>query len=323
MPRLPRRSILEERHALALEDPVADADTNPLTALSDALADAVEIAGRSIVTVAARRRLPATGIAWEAAGVVVTADHVLEREDDITVVLPGGGEVKATIAGRDPGSDLAVLRLADTTLVPIERGPAVRPGHLVLALGRAGEGLPMASFGVVSAVGGQWRTFTGGTVAGFVRSDTTFYPGFSGGPLVDGRGRAAGINSSRLGRGGGLTIPIAAAETIVESLLRQGRLKRGYLGIGSQPTALPASLVAKANGQETGLLIVGVEPGSPADAAGLLVGDILLRLGDISATATEMLQSALGPESVGQPLAIAVLRGGEPTIVTVTVGERE
>jgi S1-C subfamily serine protease len=164
------------------------------------------------------------------------------------------------------------------------------------------------------------RTFTGGTVA--ASSAATLPSTRLSRPLVDVR-PAAGINSSRLGRGGGLTIPIAAAETIVESLLRQGRLKRGYLGIGSQPTALPATLVAKANGQETGLLVVGVEPGSPADAAGLLVGDILLRLGDISATATEMLQAALGSESVGQPLAIAVLRGGEPTIVTVTVGERE
>jgi len=301
---------------------VADASTNPLAALSDALADAVERAGRSIVTVAARRRLPATGIAWGADGVIVTADHVLEREDDITVTLPGGAETKATIAGRDPGSDLAVLRVSGATVEPIERGPAVRPGHLVLALGRAGDGMPMASFGVVSAVGGQWRTFTGGTVAGFLRSDTTFYPGFSGGPLVDSEGRAVGINSSRLGRGGGLTIPIAAATSIVDALLSQGRLKRGYLGIGSQPTPLPDALAAKAHGQASGLLVVGVEPGSPAELGGLLVGDILLRLGETTVSGTEALQGALGPETVGQPMAIALLRGGEPATVTVTVGER-
>lgn len=297
--------------------------TNPLAALSDALANAVEKAGCSIVTVAARRRLAATGVAWAADGVIVTADHVIERDDDITITLPDGTEAKATVAGRDPGSDLAVLRITGATLTPIEHGPAVRPGHLVLALGRAGEGLPMASFGVVSALGGTWRTFTGGSVEGFIRSDTTFYPGFSGGPLVDAEGRAVGINSSRLGRGSGLTIPLAAVAGIVDALVRQGRLKRGYLGIGSQATRLPDALAAKVGGQESGLLVVGVESGSPADAGGLLVGDILLKLGELAMTGTEALQGALGPDTVGKPLTIAVLRGGEPASITVTVGERE
>ncbi|MER3420648.1 MAG: signal protein PDZ, partial [Chloroflexota bacterium] len=149
----------------------------------------------------ARRHIPASGIVWQP-GVILTCDHVLERDEDITITTPQGRELPARLAGRDPGSDLAVLRVETTDLTPAEPTPdgSARVGHLVLAVGRPGNG-PMASFGVISAVGGPWRSFRGGVVEGYIRSDTTFYPGFSGGPLVDTAGRAVGINSSRLGRG--------------------------------------------------------------------------------------------------------------------------
>ncbi len=294
--------------------------TNPLVQLSDGLADAVARAGESTVRVSARRRFPASGIAWSA-DIVVTADHVIEDEDNIRIGLPNGNETTATLAGRDPGTDLAVLRVAGGGLTPIERADPVRPGHLVLAVGRPSSE-PMASFGVVSAVGGPWRSFRGVQVEGYIRSDTTFFPGFSGGPLVTADGRVAGINSSRLWRGSGLTLPIAAIEPIVEALLSGGRLRRGYLGIGSQAIRLPESLAAKAGGQETGLLIVGVEPGSPADKAGVLVGDILVRMADTATTDTDDLQGLLGPQSVGKPTPATILRGGEPVTLTITVGER-
>ncbi|MCK9520541.1 MAG: S1C family serine protease [Dehalococcoidia bacterium] len=297
-------------------------ETNPLVQLSDGLADAVAKAGASTVLVAARRRIPASGVAWSA-DVVVTADHVIEDDENIVIGLPDGREAKATLAGRDPGSDLAVLRVEGGGLAPAERAHVVRPGHLVLAVGRPGRGEPMASFGVVSTVGGPWRTFRGGQVEGYIRSDTTFFPGFSGGPLVTAAGQVAGINSSRLWRGSGLTIPVAAAEPIVEALLSGGRLRRGYLGIGSQATRLPEALAAKAGGQASGLLIVGVEPGSPADQAGLLVGDILVRMGESAIAETDDLQAVLGPQSVGKPTPAHILRGGEPVALTVTVGERQ
>jgi S1-C subfamily serine protease len=182
----------------------------------------------------------------------------------------------------------------------------------------------MASFGVIGAVGGEWRTFRGGTVGGYIRSDVTFFPGFSGGPLVDGEGRVIGLNSSRLGRGSGLTIPSAAVSRIVEQLLKGGRIRRGYLGIGSQPVRIPGPLAAKlGREQETGLLIVGVEPGSPADEGGLLVGDILVAFGGTPLRDTDDLQAQLGTDSVGQARVVSVLRGGEPRELTVTVGERE
>ncbi|MFN0145026.1 MAG: S1C family serine protease [Dehalococcoidia bacterium] len=299
------------------------ADTTTLTQLSDSLADAVERAGASTVTVNARRRFGASGLIWSADGVIVTADHVVERDEKLTVTLPDGSDLPATIVGRDPGSDIAVLRVAKTGLTPIAHAGEARVGHMALAVGRPGEGGPMASLGVVSAIGGAWRSSRGATIEGYLRSDTTFYPGFSGGPLVNGAGAVLGLNSSRLGRGAGLTIPIAAVSTIVEMILKGGHVKRGYLGIGSQAVRLPAAAVAKVGGQETGLLVVGVEPGSPADTAGLLLGDILVRFGETVLVDTDDLHSALGPASVGKSVAAGILRGGEPKDINVTVGERK
>ena len=299
--------------------------TTVLTELSDALANAVAKAGASTVMVNARRRIPASGVAWSTDGVVVTSDHVVEREEDITIGLPDGSAVKGQLAGRDPGSDIAVIRIDAGKVPAAQLAPEPsRIGHLVLAVGRPTEGDVMASFGVVGAVGGQWRTSRGGTVEGYIRSDVTFYPGFSGGPLVDGEGRIVGINSSRLGGGAGLTIPAAAVGQIVEQLLKGGKIRRGYLGIGSQPVRIPAAIAAKlSRQQETGLLVVGVETGSAAEKGGLLVGDILVAFGETPLQDTDDLQTQLGPDSVGQPRQVAILRGGEPKTLTVTVGERE
>lgn len=296
-----------------------------LTRLSDALAGAVEKAGAATVMVDARQRFPASGVIWTPDGTVVTSDHVIERDDNIRIGLAGGQTVQARLVGRDPGSDLAVLKIegapAAAELAP---AGAAKVGHFVLAVGRPTEGDVMASFGVIGAVGGPWRTFRGMTVDGYMRSDTTFYPGFSGGPLVDSEGRVVGINSSRLGRGAGLTVPAAAVTKVVEALLTGGKIRRGYLGIGSQAVRLPAGLSAKlGRDQETGLLVVGVEEGSPADRAGLLVGDILVAMAATPLNDTDDLQTHLGPDSVGQQRTISVLRGGDPRDIAVTVGERE
>ncbi|MEX1104415.1 MAG: trypsin-like peptidase domain-containing protein [Dehalococcoidia bacterium] len=299
--------------------------TTVLTELSDALANAVAKAGASTVMVNARRRIPASGVVWSNDGIIVTSDHVVEREDDISIGLADGSTVKAQLVGRDPGSDIAILRI-DAGKAPGAQlaAEASRIGHLVLAVGRPVEGDVMASFGVVGAVGGAWRTFRGGTVEGYIRSDVTFYPGFSGGPLVDGEGRVVGINSSRLGRGAGLTIPAAAVSQIVEQLLKGGKIRRGYLGIGSQPVRIPATIASKlGREQETGLLVVGVETGSAAEKGGLLVGDILVAFGEALLQDTDDLQTQLGTDSVGQPKQVAILRGGEPKTLTITVGERE
>jgi S1-C subfamily serine protease len=180
----------------------------------------------------------------------------------------------------------------------------------------------MASLGVVGAVGGPWRTFRGTEVEGYLRTDTTFYPGFSGGPLTDAQGRVVGMNSSRLGRGAGLTIPVAALERIVTDLLAGGKVRRAYLGISSQVAKLPSALSALVGGRETGLLIVSVEQDSPADSGGVLIGDILVELAGQPIADTDALQEQLGPSRIGQATPASVLRGGELKTLTLTVGER-
>jgi S1-C subfamily serine protease len=159
-------------------------------------------------------------------------------------------------------------------------------------------------------------------VDGFLQSGVEMLPGFSGGPLVNAAGEALAMNSSQLGRGSGMAIPLAAMAPIVEQLLAQGRIRRAYLGIGTQSAALPQALSAKVGGQAAGLLITSVEPGSPADKGGLLMGDILVKLNAATVDGAETLQAQLGGERVGVATSATVLRAGEPMELSITPGER-
>ncbi len=316
--------------------------TNPLINLSTAMADAVERAGNATVTVLARRRMPASGVVYSP-HLVLTADHAIESDEDIKIGLPNGEEITATLAGRDPGSDLALLRLSSS--VPVTATPITaeaRVGQLALALGRPSPGI-QASLGIVSAIGSAVRVVEeGGEHAGhpgrrhrrrgktaqvaeqFIRTDAIPYPGFSGGPLIDAAGNVIGINTSGLLRGMSIAIPASRAWQIAASLDQHGSVKRGYLGIRSQPVALNADMqTALGREQSTGLLLVWVEEGSPAANGGLLVGDILVGLAGEPVTDPDELQLSLSGEVVGQPTSVEVLRGGKPAVVSVTVGARE
>lgn len=298
--------------------------SNLLMSLSEEMAGAIERAGSSVVTVDGRSRLTASGIVWPG-GVVVTADHVLERDEDITVVRPDGQKTAATLAGRDPRSDLAVLRLPDSTLDPADLAPegSVRIGNFVLALGRGGSGDLAASFGIVSSLGGAWRMPGTAKAGGFIRADLVLYPGFSGGPLVDGQGRVAGLNSSHLAYGRGAAVHSHVVSEIVKMLLAQGRIRRAYLGVASQAVLLPAQLRDKLGlHQASGLIIVNVEPETPADRAGLLMGDILVGVAGEIVASGEDLQTVLGSLEVGKPASVAVVRGGQSKVIEVTPGER-
>ena len=293
-----------------------------LRALSDALAGAAETAGRSVVAIHARRRIPASGVIWRD-GVVVTASHTLEREEDITVTLPDGTSVGASVAGRDAGTDLAVLRL-DTDAAPAaERaaGDALRVGTLVLALGRPWDGGVTASLGVISAVGGEWRTWHGGRIDRLVRLDLTIHDGFSGGPLVGADGRVLGIDTSALRRGAAVTVPVVTVERVTEELLSRGRVRRGYLGLAMQPVRLPAALRAQGGGR-TGLLVLHVEPDGPGETAGILIGDILLGLDDDSFADLRDVAAVLGPETVGTTKQARLLRAGQPFATSIAIGDR-
>ncbi len=290
--------------------------------LSDALASTVETAGSGVVRVEARRRLPASGIVWSSDGVIVTAHHVVERDENIGIGLAGQETVTASLVGRDPTTDLAVLRVDGVDLTPPTwaEPESLSVGHLVLGLGRPGRTV-QATLGIVSALGEGWRTPAGGRVEPYLQTDLVMYPGFSGGPLVDVAGGVLGLNTSALLRGISLSVPTPTVRQVVETLLAHGRVRRGYLGVGAQPVRLPAAL-ADQLGQETGLLLVSVEPDGPADAAGLLLGDTIVALDGQPVRHMDELLGLLGGDCVGASLPIRIVRGGQVQELTVAIGER-
>jgi S1-C subfamily serine protease len=293
-----------------------------LETLSNDLTEAVERVGASVVAIHARRRIPSIGVIWRP-GMVVTASHTLQREDDVTVSLASGEKVPATLAGRDPTTDIAVLRVdAAATPAPIADGDTLRVGQVVLALGRPGASVT-ASLGIVSALGGEWRTWHGGRIDRFVRLDLAIYDGFSGGPLVDGGGHVLGINSSALSRAAALTIPASTVSRVAEQLRATGRVRRGYIGIAGQPVRIPDDLLASvAKGQDIGLMVVGVDSGGPAHSAGILLGDVIVSVdGQPIADPGELL-ALLSSERIGKPLEVGLIRAGKSHTVRVTVAER-
>jgi S1-C subfamily serine protease len=292
-----------------------------LSNLSDALAAAVETAGKSVVRVEGRRRLPASGVVWSADGVVVTAHHVVEQDENIEIGLADGSSIKATVAGRDPTTDIAVLRARANGLTPASWADPgdLKVGHLVLALGRPGETV-MATFGIVSALSKDWRMPTGGKLDYYLQTDVVMYPGFSGGPLVDVAGRALGLNSSALLRGISITVPATDLRSTVETLLAHGRVRRGYLGVGAQVVRLPAPLASQLN-QETGLLLGSVEAGSPAEHAGLFMGDTIVALDGQPVRHLDDLLALLSGDRFDKAAPARIVRGGQVMEVSVVIGE--
>lgn len=295
---------------------------NIFTELSEAMASAAEQAGKSTVLVDARRRIPASGIAF-AKDMILTADHVVERDEDIKILLGDGAESTARLIGRDPGTDLAVLKLDSASATPAEiaKTPA-RVGQFVLAIGHPSKRGIESSFGTVNAIGGPVRTGRGGMLESYIKTDVVSYPGFSGGPLINGEGQVFGINTSGFGSGA-ITIPADVAWKVAETLAKHGKIKRGYLGIRSQTVNIPEDgqkqLKRK---QETGLLIVGLEAESPAGAGGIMVGDILAGVAGEAIEHHDELFTRLSGDVVGKSTPLDVLRGGTLVVVDVVVGER-
>jgi serine protease DegQ len=300
-----------------------------LRELSDDLAGAVARVAPSVVAVHARQRIPASAILWRD-GVVVGAHHTIKRDEDIPVTLADGSRTNATVAGRDPGTDLVVLRvpsgLASSEPATLRAADEVpRVGELVLAVGRPGEDGVTATLGIVSAAQGPWRSWHGGDIDRFIRSDLTVYDGFSGSPLVDAKGAVLGLNSSALARGMAVTLPVATVERVVGQLLTRGHVARGYLGLAMQPVRITESLRQRMGGKityEAGAMVVKVEAGGPADRAGILLGDVLVAVDGSAVTDPEEVSAALGGDAVGRKLAATVVRGGALVELSVTVGER-
>jgi len=298
--------------------------SNAFSDFSNGLADAVEKGGAGTILVDARRRYPASGIAY-AADLVLTADHVVTRDEGLSVSGPDGKNYAVTIAGRDPGSDLALLRLTEKALVAAKIAKAApKAGQLVIALGRPSPAGVQASWGIITAIGGPTRTGRGGLLDEYIQTETTPYPGFSGGPLIDAEGEVIGLNTSGLARGMALTIPMGFAVRIADALAKDGTVKRGYLGVRTQPVEIPeAARTTLKDKQEHGLLVLWLEEKGPAERGGVLVGDILVAVNGHPVSDPDELFAALGSETVGKPVAVDVVRGGKPETVKVTVGERK
>jgi len=288
--------------------------TNELATLSNELASTVERAARAVAAVHARPRFSSSGVFWRP-GVIVTAEHTIRREEEITVTLPDQTDAAATLVGTDGGTDLAVLGVEGAAFEPLPRAATVpSPGNLALALGRSQDSGVNATLGIVSAVSGSWRTWRGGRLDHYIRLDLTLYPGSSGGVVVNVAGEAIGIATSALSRIAGLAIPASTIDRVVDELLTRGRVTRGYLGVGLQPVELSE--------HHTGLIVLSVEPEGPAAKAGVLIGDILLALGGAATGDTDDIQGALEKHAVGQSIEAAVLRGGAERKLAIVVGER-
>ncbi|PAP75687.1 S1C family serine protease [Rubrivirga marina] len=286
---------------------------SPFAQLSDSLAAVVESVAPSVVRVEARRRGNASGVAWSADGLVIASDHTVQRDEDLRLGLPSGDVVEAELVGRDPATDLALLR-ADTELAPPEWAEAdtVRVGHLALSIGRHDEGAQTA-LGVVEQRGGAWRTGTGGRVDAFVHTGIRVYPGFSGSAVADAHGRVVGLGTSWFGRRAALALPVGTLRRVAEALQEHGHVPHGFLGVSTQPVRLRDGAA--------GLLVLDVTEDGPAEAAGVLVGDVIVGVGGEPVQGPHDLVAALA-DAAGQTRTLDVVRGGERQAVEVEIGSR-
>jgi len=299
----------------------ASPDLSPLLALSNNLADIVEKVGHSVVTVNGTR-ISSSGIHWRQ-GIIVTAEETLRRTEDLTVTLPDNRTVAATLVGRDRTTDIAVLKLENIELPVVEIGDAsaLKVGHLVQAIGRSRDSLN-ASMGVVSAMGGSWRSSYGGLIDQFLRLDLNLYPSIEGGALVDATGQVVGMTVSGPKRTV-ISIPASTINRVVDQLLLKGHIARGYLGLGMQPVRLPETLKNTLNlASVGGVIAINIESEGPADKSGILIGDVIIAIDGTAVSDTSDIQAMLGSNSVGKTLNVQIVRGGALVEVALTVGER-
>jgi S1-C subfamily serine protease len=295
-----------------------------LIELSNALAQATERAAANIVAVHAESRGSASGVVWRA-GIIVTAEHALRRDEEIQATLPDGRIVPATLAGRDPSTDIAVLKCAEASAaVPVFGDvTALKPGSLTLVIGRTRASGPVAALGAVSLVVPERRTWTGAALAPYIRLDVGLQTTAVGGAVVDAQGRIVGIATPRFARFGAIAIPAPAVDRVIDTLLKKGHIPQGYLGVGLQPVRLPEALrQSLQRSEKTAAIVLEVEPESPAHKAGIVIGDILIALAGHPVARLEDVHSQLHGESIGKPLALKLVRGGAAQEVNIVVGER-
>jgi S1-C subfamily serine protease len=293
-----------------------------LAEFSQQLANTVEKAGQSVLSVLEGGRAGVSGTVWRE-GIGVAVEHTIQGLEEVTVILPSGKETTVSVIGRDPGTDIAILKLpTDIPAADLGDDSIARPGEIVLSIGRRGtEGLA-ATYGLISAIGGPWRTSSGGRVDRWFRLDLNPFPGFSGGPVINADCEVLGIATSGPGRSAAV-VPTATVNRIVDQLVKHGRTIRGYIGIGVQPVAFPEDAWQKLGiSGGRGLLIIAVAPDSAATESGLMLGDVIVAIDGNALQSGASLQSMLDGESVGKPVSLSAVRGGQLVKVAVTVREK-
>jgi|SRR5690349_21518605 len=292
--------------------------------LSAQFAEVAEQAGKFVVAVHGGGRIAASGILWRS-GIVVTASHMLRRVGEYEVVLSDKSSKRASLAGRDPGTDLAILRVEGSTSATAQFGNAaeLRVGQVVMAIGRSTLGDLSASAGVIARLGASWQTWRGGRIDSLLRPDVTLYRGQSGSALVDSRARVLGMNTSALARSATITLPSATVERVLDEILQHGGVFRPYLGLAMQPIAIPPELKAKLKMEsETALMVMQVEPSSPSAEAGIMLGDVIVGIAGTSVQGIEHVQSGLSSAKRGDSVEVEYVRGGQLASAKVKLADR-
>jgi len=293
-----------------------------LANLSNELAGTVERAAASIVAVHARRGIGSSGIVWRD-NLILTSSEGVRAEEGIKLLLPDGRAGTARLRGRDSGTDLAVLETDASDLPPLQftSDVALKAGQLALAVGRTANTGPIASFGIVSGVSGEWKTWRGGKLDPFVRLDISAYPTLSGGAALDAGGNLIGLVSTGLSRSSVFAVTRGTIDRIAGKLSQQGYVSRGFLGVALQPVALPPQLRDHL-GQDAAIMLLGIEAEGPASVGGLILGDVLVAGGGQPLAQPEALSDLLERTPAGQIVKFKVLRAGILQDVDVRIGER-
>src|SRR6266851_2886865 len=292
--------------------------------LSNALARETDRAAANIVAVHTEARGSSSGVVWRT-GVVVTAEHALGRDEEIHVTLPDGRVVPATFAGRDASTDLAVLKCSEAAshVTEVSDVSTIKPGNLVLVVGRTRASGPVAALGTVSLVASERRTWVGAALTPYVRLDVGLQPTAVGGAVIDAYGRVIGIATPRFARFGAIAIPAPTVNRVVDALLQKGHISHGYLGVGLHPIRLPDALrQTLQRNEKTAAIVVEVEPDGPAHKAGIMIGDLLISFGPHPISRVEDVHAQLAAEAIGKSIVVKLVRGGTAKETSIVVGER-
>jgi S1-C subfamily serine protease len=291
-----------------------------LTRLSDVLAARAAAATPHVAGLRASGTRPLTATLWRA-GVAVASEQCFPQTAEAELVLPDGRSVAAQVAGRDPATNVIALRFEDGAVSGASAAAAEpRLGALALLVAAGGDGTPSVRLTMLRAVGPAWHSRLGGRIDRRIALDALLARGEEGGPVFDAAGRLIGMSTAGP-RGRGLVIPAATIDRVLVPLLAAGRIERGWLGSALHPVALPPDTAAAA-GLDRGLMVLRLAPDGPAAQAGIIAGDILLRIGDVAARYPGEISRRLGPESVGQKLSLQLARAGAVLTLTATITAR-